>query len=82
MKNHADPGPDIKVCTAKKKSDSPECGRLFYRPHNMSPKKWKLMKSCPECRQRRESKREDRTMWGHYEVKHPVIDAFLYGRLT
>jgi len=81
MKNHESPGPDVKKCTAKKKPDSPECGRLFYRPHNMAPWRWKRITSCPECRRMKASKREDRTMWGHYEVNHPVIDAFIYGKV-
>jgi hypothetical protein len=77
MKNHANFGPEVKKCAAKKKPDSPECGRIFYRPHNTTPAKWKLMTNCPECRKNRSSKFVDRKVLGHYEVKNKIIDLFL-----
>ena len=72
-KDHYQTGPKTKQC---------ECGRTFSRPHNMLSENWEKADQCPYCRPYRAGAKLPHPSLGHYEVKHPVIDAFLQGKAT
>lgn len=74
MRNHSDPGIEVKICKR------PSCRVPFERPANMKQKNWEECVYCPKHRQRSGRKELVDKRNGMYEVKHEAIDLFLYGR--
>lgn len=64
----------VKICTYN------NCGVPFTRPANMHNGNWKQCTRCPKHR-KMSGPHNPEPRLGHYEIKNPLIDAFLYGKL-
>jgi len=53
-----------------------KCHAIFHRIDFSNDRRWALTVKCPDCRSHKKIDHRP----GFYEVNHPVIDAFLYGR--
>jgi len=80
MINRSEPsGPEVKTC--KYQVDGEDCGIPFERPHNMHIGNWEQSTRCPKHKRMSGQKQPKGPRLGQYEVKNPIIDAFLMGRL-
>ena len=68
-------GGDVKICAR------PSCQAPFTRSPNMKQANWDCAKYCTRHRKPSGDKKGADPRLGHYEVKNPIIDSFLRGRL-
>ena len=65
----------------KPESKQCKCGAIFSKIGNQTDKHWAQTMNCPRCRAKKASKRDRQDHLGCYTVTHPVIDAFIYGKV-
>ena len=65
----------VKICNYR------GCGVPFEWPHNMKKSNWDQATRCPKHRKVSGTKKPSDPRLGHYEVKNPIIDAFISGKL-
>jgi hypothetical protein len=65
----------VKICNYR------GCGVPFEWPHNMKSQNWAQTTRCPKHRKMSGKKKPAEARLGHYEVKNPVIDSFISGKL-
>ena len=57
------------------------CGAIFERIGNSNDLRWENTKNCPSCRKKRVAREEKDRRPGNYEVRNPMIDRFISGKL-